>query len=309
MEALRHWVQTLHPLGFWTMVAVLLGLGGAGLLQAFRRWRRLRLVEDLPTSRIRSAAQGYVELAGTARMLPGQPVVAPLSGKQCVWYAFKVERRRTTGSAANRRTTWSTVRSGVSDETFAIQDDTGRCVIDPEGAEVYPSVEQVWEDSAPLSALTAGSILGKPGGDHYRYTERRIHDGDRMYALGEFRTLSGADQGTLKEDVAALLRQWKRSPEHFLKRFDANRDGEIDITEWEAVRAAAEHQAMRERAERAQRQAAVHVLARPRTQNLPFILATRHQEGFLADLRKEMWFFRLIGAGCVLSAAGLLIMR
>ena len=46
-------------------IAVVAG-GGAAL-----RWvRKARTIEDMPTSRIRSAAQGYVELAGRALPLP-----------------------------------------------------------------------------------------------------------------------------------------------------------------------------------------------------------------------------------------------
>ena len=36
-----------------------------------------RLIEDMPTTRLRAAAQGYVELKGTARLFAGEPIVAP----------------------------------------------------------------------------------------------------------------------------------------------------------------------------------------------------------------------------------------
>lgn len=45
----------------------------------FRQLHRARLIEDTPTSRIRSAAQGYAELEGRAVAL-GDPLYAPLSG-------------------------------------------------------------------------------------------------------------------------------------------------------------------------------------------------------------------------------------
>lgn len=306
MDALRQWAQTTDPVLFLVAVALLLGAGLWSVIAGFGRWRRLRLVEDVPTSKIRSAAQGYVELAGTARMLPGQPVVAPLTGMHCVWYAYRVERRYRTGSGGGRRVTWRTVQSGVSDETFALEDGTGRCVVDPEGAEVHPAVTQVWEDSAPLSILAAGSLLGGLSGERYRYTEQRIHEGDPLYALGEFRTLSGADPGTLKEDVAALLRQWKRAPEHFLKPFDADGDGHIDLQEWEAARRAAERQALSERAERSREQAAVHLLAKPRLERLPFLLVAGSQHAVRTRLRLHTALLWVAG-GCGV-AAGLTLM-
>src|SRR5690606_12268401 len=44
------------------------------------------------------------------------------------------------------------------------------------------------------------------------------------------------------EDVRELLREWKRDRRELLRRFDANRDGEIDPQEWEAARRAAVEQ-------------------------------------------------------------------
>ncbi len=303
MDDLIGWARTADPLVFWAGVSALLAAAAVALFFAFTRWQRLRLVEDVPTAKIRSAPQGYVELVGTARMLPGTPVVAPLTGMHCVWYRYKVERRTSTSRGHAR---WSTVRSGRSAETFALEDGTGRCIIDPEGAETYPAVKQVWTDSAPGAVLTGGGLLGLwAAGERYRYTEERILDGETLYAIGELRTLAGADQGTLKEDVVALLRQWKRSPEYFLKPFDANGDGTIDAQEWEAVRKAAERQALRERAERSREHQPVHLLAKPRTQRLPFLLAARSQERLLKHLR---WVSAgLFGTGVALAGAALFL--
>ena len=44
---------------------------------------RVRRIEDVPTARVRSAPQGYVELIGTAHTLDGEPIIAPLSKKNC----------------------------------------------------------------------------------------------------------------------------------------------------------------------------------------------------------------------------------
>jgi multidrug resistance efflux pump len=64
------------------LVAFTAGVGAAGLWYGFRWWRWARLIEDTPTSQVRSAAQGLVELVGTARGMPGAPVIAPLSRRQ-----------------------------------------------------------------------------------------------------------------------------------------------------------------------------------------------------------------------------------
>ena len=69
---------------FWwysTLGALLIA---ACWIAAFRAIRRARLIEDVPTSKIRSAVQGYVELIGHAEAMEGPAIVAPLSQLPCV---------------------------------------------------------------------------------------------------------------------------------------------------------------------------------------------------------------------------------
>jgi hypothetical protein len=75
-------------------------------LVAFFAWmmslRRALAIGDTPTSRIGSAAQGYVELVGRGRNHPNFPVVSKLTQLPCLWYRYIVEQRtsNTSGSAS-----------------------------------------------------------------------------------------------------------------------------------------------------------------------------------------------------------------
>ena len=100
-------------------------------------YRRYRQIRDLPTSRVASAAQGYVELFGHSELLPGAPVVSKLSGLPCCWYRYYVERRTS-------RNEWERVDSGISEECFLLVDDTGQCVVSPAGAEVLTERKETW---------------------------------------------------------------------------------------------------------------------------------------------------------------------
>src|SRR5690554_4735920 len=80
------------------------------LYRTFSRLRRARWVEDTPTSLIRSAAQGLVELNGWADAGGHQPLLSPLAGQTCLWYRFTVEEYR--GDGRNRR--WQVVERGQS---------------------------------------------------------------------------------------------------------------------------------------------------------------------------------------------------
>ena len=212
---------------------------------AFRAWRGNRLVEDTPTSKVRSAAQGYVEFTGIGMMLPDAPTKAPLSGKPCTWWRYEVEER----SSNSRSRSWSKVSSDTSAVPFLLDDGTGRCLIDPRGAEVYTSTKDVWygdeewPGGCPPDASGIGSrLVGGLFGGRYRYTEQRLLSREPLYAIGAYRSLGGVSVETPERAVAELLRDWKQDQRALLQRFDANQDGMLSASEWEQARTAAREQ-------------------------------------------------------------------
>lgn len=237
-------VQLLDIPDFWFLTTLALLVTGGAFYFAFRNLGRARLIEDTPTARIRSAPQGYVELVGKVAA-NGEPLSAPLTHSPCCWYHFKVERRR--GKE------WRTETQGTSEAPFLLDDDTDRCLVDPRGAEVTPTDRSLWYGEGaipvetdppriPLDPTTAwvqeiGIRAQAEVTARYRYSEERIYAGDRLYAIGQFHTLGDGEQA---QEQALLLRErlsdWKRDSAALLSQFDANRDGEIDLEEWERVR-------------------------------------------------------------------------
>ncbi|SFM45671.1 E3 Ubiquitin ligase [Ectothiorhodospira mobilis] len=274
------------------LVALILG----SLVAFVTGARRLRLVADTPTARIRSAAQGPVELTGQAALLPGPPIIAPLSGTPCAWYEYRVERRH-RGNNGNTR--WRTVHSGRSSDLFALDDDTGRCVVDPEGARVHTPHRERWHGhrANPQAAPLPAALLD---GGHYRYLERRIHPGDPLYALGHFRSHGGADPGPLKDEVTALLREWKRDARR-MAAIDTDGDGQVDLAEWDRAREMAQRQALEARAQRA-REPQVHLLGRGPQRGMPYLLSVYPESRLLRGLR---WRARLGAVGFLSGIGGL----
>jgi hypothetical protein len=282
---------------FWFWIALLVAIGLASLYGLFRFFVRARLIEDTPTSKIRSAAQGYLELNGLAEPLDGTPIVAPLSKLQCVWFRYKIEEHQRHGHSfgtRRNRDRWHTVERGTSDGLFRLRDETGEVVVDPEGAEVTPSVHQVWygdshyPNGAPLASKDGGwmASLGigfSVGLGSYRYTEERVMPATDLYAIGQFRTL-GTGGGDRDAVVAAVLRDWKRDQAELLKRFDKDGDGKIDLQEWDAARHAAEAKVDAELRER-QQAAPINVLADPGVSRRPFILSVESQRDMALRLR------------------------
>jgi hypothetical protein len=225
------------------LLASLAGLVLYSLWYTWRAWRENRLVADTPTSRIRSAAQGYVELIGRGQLPAGQENRAPLSRRPCTWWRYRIEKQ----SGSGRSRGWTAVDHGESELPFLLDDGTGQCLVDPRGAEVYPSEKDVWYGDSEWPEVRLpplGGVLGKTvdalfSGGRYRYTEFRMRPDETLCALGAYHSVSGGGLDHPDEAVADVLRRWKQDQAALLKRFDTNHDGVLDAAEWELARAAA----------------------------------------------------------------------
>ncbi len=269
--------------GIGALIALALSWG------AYRMLIRKRVLQDTPTALIRSASQGYLELQGHAELIDGLPILAPLSAKRCVWFDYRVEQKeRRVMSSNNRRSQWRTIDSGTSDSLFYLVDSTGRCAVDPEGAKVTPSVRNVWYGSSryPGRADTSSGWLHFTGltqiGRQFRYTEKRIEPGDPLYALGDFTTHGGAGADFDRNaEVREILGEWKKNHADLLARFDADKDGNIDLQEWEAARVAAGHAVDTKRAD-VSVAPPIDVLGHARGSRNPFIIAAKTEAEMLA---------------------------
>ena len=87
------------------------------------------------------------------------------------------------------------------------------------------------------SLFGAHVTLNNPFGGDYRYSEETIVEGDPLYAIGFFKSVGETDRQAMREEmIKERLRQWKADHASLLKRFDRNRDDQIDLDEWENVR-------------------------------------------------------------------------
>lgn len=267
----------LQAAEFWLLVAFLAVLAVGAFWFVWNRWRRARLIDDVPTAKIRSAAQGYTELHGRAVFDSRYATVSPLTGTPCLWYRFKIERRSRDVRGRQR---WQTLHRGSSDTGFLMEDDTGLCLIDPRGAEITCAHKRVWQGERewPLIRTQQRRWLQRvlAAGSRYRYTEELLHAGN-VYALGLFRTIVDTRQ-TLDVRVRELLHTWKQDRRGLVARFDRNGDGQVDVDEWELARDAAQQEAVQRQL---QHRAALplHTLSAPRDK--PYLI-TDHAPARLA---------------------------
>ncbi len=236
MTSLARSVAELAPDEAAWVTAFLSAASLAGLVWWWLTLRRGRLMANTPTSRIRSAAQGFVELDGTGHWLPDDRITAPLTGRSCVWWEYAIHERRTRHTSKGSQTYWAQIASARSEEIFMLQDGTGEVVVDPHGASVYGYQSNTWRGhtARPSSTPTAGFSLQF---GRYRYREQRLELGADLYALGWLQTETAeADTHDHRAEVAEWLRELKADQRRLLREFDRNRDGAIDADEWEAAR-------------------------------------------------------------------------
>ncbi|MDB6061288.1 MAG: hypothetical protein JWM78_1391 [Verrucomicrobiaceae bacterium] len=275
---------------------IIAGAGIAGIASMAINLRKARTIEDTPLAKIRSAAQGYVGISGFARALDSDLLKAPLSGKNCVWYRYTIERYE----SSNRRASsdWSTVESGSSEQLFALDDNTGVCHIDPRRADVTTDIKQRWEGDQrhPVNGA-APSLLGGLFGQKYRYTEFRIHPDEWVYALGWYETLHAP---SWMERTAAqtklLLNQWKQNRDTLLAQFDRNGDGAIDMQEWEQARQAAQRIAQQQ-VQQQPEQPPINVISETPLRDKPFLIASTDPRELASRYRRNAVIALLAGLG------------
>lgn len=213
--------------------------------------RRYRLTADIATSTVASAVQGYVELKGSAAAHAAEPLYSPLRGLPCVWYRYEIQEKR--GEK------WETVSRQVSDATFLLRDGSGECIVDPDHAEIM---------SQHIEIKTIGQT---------RQTEHLILTGDRLYALGQFKTLNPVEtQLNSRDDIGNMLAEWKRNKPSLMARFDLNQDGELDEREWQLARVQAKREVAKQHRE-LRAQPGFHLLHKPHD-GRHFLLTNKDQE-------------------------------
>ncbi len=127
------------------LILTLAGLSAlftAGLIfWALKAIRFKRLVEFIPTSQTTGLTYGITELFG---MIDVDDDVAPplssrLNQQKCVAYKYTVEEKRGSGKNAK----WVTVEEGGDESRFWLEDQSGKVVVNPAGANIVFPEKQV----------------------------------------------------------------------------------------------------------------------------------------------------------------------
>jgi hypothetical protein len=169
----------------------------------FISFRKKRLVENIPTSKIRSIAMGLVEITGQVILISGRVFKSPFTEKDCVYYQFTIEEYRQSGKNAH----WVTIKKGEQRTVFYLKDDTGMVLVDPTGASIQATKD--FECQSGLGRDPPESVIrflssqniafeGFLGANKtMRYRETFIAPNDSLYIMGT------AGENRLKNQASA----------------------------------------------------------------------------------------------------------
>ena len=112
----------------WSLIGFCAGI--ALFFYGFRLLQRRRLILDTPLSKIRSASLGMVEISGLAT--GPYTMVAPITGHPCYYFRTLVWEWKQHG----KNKEWVKIAGECMHLPFFLDDNTGRMLIDPRGADL-----------------------------------------------------------------------------------------------------------------------------------------------------------------------------
>jgi hypothetical protein len=165
--------------------------------------RQKRLIENIPTSKVRSIAMGLVEIFGEAVPAKKKVLKSPFTNKDCVYYKYIIQEYRSSGKSGH----WATIKKGNKSVNFYLKDKTGSVLVDPKDAKV--DIPKDFEFNSNLgkdpplgvkrflkkNKLSFEGFLGI--NKRMRYREYFIEPKDKLYILG-----TAGDNPFVKEATA-----------------------------------------------------------------------------------------------------------
>ena len=158
------------------MISGILTIIGAGIFwYGFNRMHKYQLIQDIPTSKIRSMAIGLVEING--KIVPDKSLTSPFSHTKCAYYKYIIKEYRRHRSGKQTTYSWDTITSGEKRIPFWVKDETGKVYVNPEGAELKIPVKKVFLQKAGFFG-TIGNLISTL--NQFNTTQKNMIDTSKL---------------------------------------------------------------------------------------------------------------------------------
>ncbi len=150
-------------------------IGVSLFLRGFRALQQRRLILNTPSSKVRSAAMGLVEVNGLA--CGPYTLTAPITGLTCYYYRTAVWQWKKSGNESS----WQLAAEENLHVPFYLDDNTGRVLVNPDGAEMDLHCD--FRNEYSNSVLTPFTDIP---GNVYSFLSRNGIDMDHRVKVEEF---------------------------------------------------------------------------------------------------------------------------
>lgn len=177
----------------------------------FKSLKLKRLIENTPSSKIRSMAMGLVEVHGKAKPDKTGVMKSPFSGTNCVYYEYVIQEYRRGRKSSH----WVTVKKGSTTAPFILQDDTGMAHVNPNGANIDLPVfsehnsgtgkppPQIVQDFLSQNKVSFTGLFG--WNKTMRYREYIIPLEETIYVLGTADDNPFVAEGTETSEIKDIM--------------------------------------------------------------------------------------------------------
>ena len=183
----------------------------------FRSMKRKKLMESIPTSKIRSLAVGIAEIYGKATT-NAKLIRGPFSNEECIVCRVVIQEYN-SWSKYNK---WRTIKDVILNTEFMVEDETGKVQVEPYQAtlDIPISYENNsgWGKNPPKHTIeflknndiNSDGILGSF--NSRRFLEYTIKPGDNVYVLGRADDNPFVKDGSAQEGVVDIMMQKSNNP-------------------------------------------------------------------------------------------------
>ena len=181
-----------------TIIGIIFGITMLGI--GFYYLKLKILVENTPTSKIRSIAMGLVEIFGS--VVPIKLLKSPFTNKECIGYKYTIEEYKSSG----KENSWQIIKQGDSRNNFYLKDDTGNVLVNLIGAQLDIPRSYFFDSGfgkdpqenikkfLKENNMNFENFLGI--NKRMKYSEYIISPNDKLYILGTAADNPNVEEGT-----------------------------------------------------------------------------------------------------------------